>query len=190
MDDFGFGKRVKERREKLALTQKILAKMTGVSDTTIQGYEYGKMPNGRHLIKLSKALKCTSDWLLTGVEKRVVDVSGHEFEGNEPPVSEDFIYVRTAIMKNGLFVPQNDAAFIAFRKKWLFDVSADPEKTVILTMQGKWHGGYDYRRRCRYDRSCPNSDKKRVHLCDSKWRCDNAQTAGIVGRWVNTYYKR
>lgn len=59
-----FGLRVKGEREKLGLTQVQLAKKVGVSKTTIQNYESGAIPKGTYLFLLSRALKCSIDWLL------------------------------------------------------------------------------------------------------------------------------
>ena len=61
------GDRIKERRGFVGLTQEILAKEIGVSKTTIQNYEAGSIPKGKHLISLAQSLKCTTDWLLTGI---------------------------------------------------------------------------------------------------------------------------
>lgn len=59
-----FGLRVKGERKKIGLTQVQLAKKVGVSKTTIQNYESGLIPKGSYLFALSRALKCSIDWLL------------------------------------------------------------------------------------------------------------------------------
>ena len=43
-----FGKRIKERRKKLSLTQKNLSEITGIDVNTIQNYEAGDFPKGKH----------------------------------------------------------------------------------------------------------------------------------------------
>ena len=59
-----FGLSVKGERGKLGLTQVQLAEKIGVSKTTIQNYESGKIPKGTYLFLLSRTLKCSIGWLL------------------------------------------------------------------------------------------------------------------------------
>lgn len=61
-----FGSRLAERRKKLGLTQKGLASACGVSVTSVQNYENGQIPGGEVLLRLSSALNCSMEWLLTG----------------------------------------------------------------------------------------------------------------------------
>ncbi|GFK94454.1 HTH-type transcriptional regulator PrtR [Fundidesulfovibrio magnetotacticus] len=61
-----FGERVRKAREVLGLSQQEFASKVGVSVTTIQNYEGGKLPKGEHAISLAKCLGCSIDWLLTG----------------------------------------------------------------------------------------------------------------------------
>lgn len=61
-----FGERVKFRRAVVGLTQSGLARKIGAAKSTIQTYEAGALPKGENIIKLTGALKCTADWLLTG----------------------------------------------------------------------------------------------------------------------------
>jgi transcriptional regulator with XRE-family HTH domain len=58
------GKTIKKRRKELGITQVKLAKMVGVSETTIQNWEAGTWPKGDYAIALAKALDCSLDWLL------------------------------------------------------------------------------------------------------------------------------
>lgn len=47
------------------LTQDELAKLSGIASTKISNYERGVMlPSVPNLIKLSRALGCTTDWML------------------------------------------------------------------------------------------------------------------------------
>ncbi|MDX9785483.1 MAG: helix-turn-helix transcriptional regulator [Desulfobacterales bacterium] len=64
--DQNFADRLKSRREFLGLTQETLAHKADVTKATIQNYEYGKPPKGDAVVKISKALRCTTDWLLIG----------------------------------------------------------------------------------------------------------------------------
>ena len=63
-----FDARVRGRRNELNLTQSDLAILVGVSKTTIQSYESGNIPKGLNLFRLSRALKCSIDYLLIGEE--------------------------------------------------------------------------------------------------------------------------
>ena len=60
-----FGARIKSARKSLGLTQADLAKKIGVTKQAITTYETGiREPSFRNLIKLSRALNVTTDWLL------------------------------------------------------------------------------------------------------------------------------
>lgn len=60
-----FGARIKSTRKSLGLTQADLAKKIGVTKQAITTYETGiREPSFRNLIKLSRALNVTTDWLL------------------------------------------------------------------------------------------------------------------------------
>ena len=60
-----FGARIKSTRKSLGLTQADLAKKIGVTKQAITTYETGiREPSFRNLIKLSRVLNVTTDWLL------------------------------------------------------------------------------------------------------------------------------
>ena len=60
-----FGARIKSMRKSLGLTQADLAKEIGVTKQAITTYETGiREPSFRNLIKLSRTLNVTIDWLL------------------------------------------------------------------------------------------------------------------------------
>lgn len=61
--------RLQEARLKRNLSQSELARISEVPQTTISGYENGKAYTPDNLIKLAKALKVTSDYLLGLVDK-------------------------------------------------------------------------------------------------------------------------
>lgn len=61
-----FGQRTTELRKEAGLPQKQLAEHLGVSITSVQNYESGRIPNGEILVKLAAALRCTSEWLVNG----------------------------------------------------------------------------------------------------------------------------
>lgn len=61
-----FASRLRSKREEAGFTQQDLATKIGVSLTSIQNYEAGRIPRGEHLIALSRELSCSIDWILTG----------------------------------------------------------------------------------------------------------------------------
>lgn len=63
------GTRIRLRRNELNITQTQIHKETGISSGNLSGIESGKvLPSSLALIGLSKALKCSIDWILTGNE--------------------------------------------------------------------------------------------------------------------------
>ncbi len=61
------GERIKNRRKELGLTQPRIKELTGISSGTMSDIENGKtLPAALSLIKLSQALGCSIDWILTG----------------------------------------------------------------------------------------------------------------------------
>ena len=75
--------RMKELISKKGISQKQLAKISGLTESTISHYVRGeRIPRGVNLIKIAKALDTTTDYLL----------------GNEE--NEDFDYVKSLIERN------------------------------------------------------------------------------------------
>lgn len=65
--DTKIGIRIKEKREKLGYTQKGLAEIINVGRVTINQWENGtRTPHIEIMPELSKALKCTIKYLITG----------------------------------------------------------------------------------------------------------------------------
>lgn len=65
--DSSIGIRIKMRRKEIGLTQPQVKQLTGISSGTLSDIENGKsLPATPSLIKLSKALDCSIDWILTG----------------------------------------------------------------------------------------------------------------------------
>ena len=72
-----FGNRLRLLRKKRKLTQKELASLVGVKNSVISFYEVGdRTPSLEVLIKLSGALRVSTDALLGITTKEVIDVSG------------------------------------------------------------------------------------------------------------------
>ena len=71
----GIGERIKKRRKELNLTHTQIKEETGISSGNMSSIESGKtIPSASALIKLSKTLNCSIDWMVTG----------------ESPISENF----------------------------------------------------------------------------------------------------
>lgn len=61
--------RIVNRRKELNLSGAALSKLTGISTGNLSSIEHGKvLPSASALIGLSKALNCTTDWILFGSE--------------------------------------------------------------------------------------------------------------------------
>jgi transcriptional regulator with XRE-family HTH domain len=68
----GIGSRIIYKIEELKLTQRALAELSGVSKNAISNYVYGnRIPNTKELYGLSKTLRVTMEWLLTGVQSEL-----------------------------------------------------------------------------------------------------------------------
>jgi len=65
--DTSIGKRIKNRRKELNITQIQIRDATGISSGNMSGIESGKsLPSASALIELSKILNRSIDWILTG----------------------------------------------------------------------------------------------------------------------------
>lgn len=63
------GERIRLRRNELDITQTQVYKEVGISSGNLSSIESGKvLPSSLALIGLSKVLKCSIDWILTGNE--------------------------------------------------------------------------------------------------------------------------
>lgn len=61
------GRRIKERRKELKITQTQIQQETSVSSGNLSCIENGKyLPSAVALLELSKILNCSIDWILTG----------------------------------------------------------------------------------------------------------------------------
>ena len=78
--DYYVGKKLKQRRESLCLSQKDLSEILDISYQQIQKYERGenKIPAGR-LFLLSKALKVNPDYFFDGMSGLLVEESARQY---------------------------------------------------------------------------------------------------------------
>lgn len=75
----GLAKRLKEKRQALNLSRKVVSEIIGISASTLADYENEHIePSLKVLMKLATLYKCTTDYLL-GIEKdtptQTIDVS-------------------------------------------------------------------------------------------------------------------
>ncbi|MBJ7539094.1 helix-turn-helix domain-containing protein [Marinomonas sp. C1424] len=59
--------RIKQKRIEQELTQAKLAKLVGISQQALQKIEDGSTQKPRDLVEIASALKCTAEWLKSGV---------------------------------------------------------------------------------------------------------------------------
>ncbi len=106
------GKRIKIARKYKGLSQDELAKRIGVAQQNIARWEKGeRIPGAKNLIKISKALDVSIDWILTGESSFMVK------DGKKSKEKEDIIQfvLEDPEMKN-LFVFLSHIS-LNFRKK-------------------------------------------------------------------------
>lgn len=75
--DNDYGKRIRERRVELKLTQKELARVCGLSQAAISHFEnsnHSRKPTFSSLVKLSDGLRCTVDYILGKRESDIDDL--------------------------------------------------------------------------------------------------------------------
>ncbi|MBC8947310.1 helix-turn-helix domain-containing protein [Xenorhabdus indica] len=85
--------RVRNRRIELNLTQVELAALAGVKQQSIQQLESGMTKRPRFLLELSKALKCSLEWLQYGT--------------GEPDAEEMFQSPKNSIQPTNVKIPPN-----------------------------------------------------------------------------------
>lgn len=81
-----FAINVKARRKSLKLTQGQLAKLAGLSQTTISDVERGRNETSAAIVHLAKALRCTAESLMG--EENFVEMSAEEHAALMPLVAE------------------------------------------------------------------------------------------------------
>jgi transcriptional regulator with XRE-family HTH domain len=109
---------LKTRRAAFGLTQRQLAAKVGVTVTTIQNYESGRLPKGEHLISLARALACSADELLgmapsMADETRLEKVCASASKRTEPtPLMLEMEFVETALRRSGASVGEIKQALL------------------------------------------------------------------------------
>ena len=126
--DENFAQRLKSRRKALELSQKQLSEFTEISAKTIQNYEYGDNPKGPNLVRLSRALNCSIDWLLLG--------SGWGSEDSEQE-HDELIYLPKVLPRlNSADEPlEKSQKMYAFRHDWIKQ-KGNPSQMILMEVSG------------------------------------------------------
>ena len=140
-DDYpgNFSERLKARRKVLQLSQKQLAKATEISSKTIQKYEYGDTPKGPNLLRLSRALNCSVDWLLLGSGSGGESSELHNRDYSEKERVELALFPKVLARLDSYGVPleqsQNTDSMYSFRHDWIKQ-KGDPSQMILMDACG------------------------------------------------------
>jgi phage repressor protein C with HTH and peptisase S24 domain len=136
LEDFSF--RLKKRRKALGMSQKQLADAVKLSIKTIQKYEYGDTPKGPNLVRLSRTLHCSMDWLLIGTgpesspwRRGDVRVCQEETELSMIPK----VLARLNAGGGSLETSNNVKGMYSFRHDWIKQ-KGDPSKMILMDVSG------------------------------------------------------
>jgi len=123
-----FSQRLKSRRKALELSQKQLSEFTEISAKTIQNYEYGDNPKGPNLVRLSRALNCSIDWLLLG--------SGWGSEDSEQE-HDELIYIPKVLprLNSAGETLEKSQKMYAFRHDWIKQ-KGNPSQMILMEVSG------------------------------------------------------
>jgi len=142
-----YAQRLINRRKRLGLSQRDLAKMVDVSVNTIQSYESGSLPRGEHFLNLARSLQCSLDWLVglnTGglswpttvddEDHMSVRSSGPSWEAPRSWVFPPFLELENS-EGAGNNVPRPQAP-VSFERKWLSALIPDVGNARLLIAKG------------------------------------------------------
>lgn len=141
-----YAQRLINRRKRLGLSQRDLAKMVDVSVNTIQSYESGSLPRGEHFLNLARSLQCSLDWLVglnngglswpTAVDDDdhlSVRSGGATWEAPKSWVFPPFLELE--IGENEEAAPRPQAP-VSFERKWLTTLIPDVSNARLLIAKG------------------------------------------------------
>lgn len=144
------GKRIKERREELKMTQSKLAETIGIRQPTLSDLEKGVNNNTTKLLELSNALGVSPEWLMYGknpdasIEAISSDdeIIGMDAWDDDTPLQ--MYEVEIPFLKNvhlsagsGCFEMEDfDGRKLRFSKRTLKNNGVDPENAVCVTAKG------------------------------------------------------
>ncbi len=141
-----YAQRLINRRKRLGLSQRDLAKMVDVSVNTIQSYESGSLPRGEHFLNLARSLQCSLDWLVglnTGGlswpttvdddDHMAIHASGPAWEAPRSWVFPPFLELE---MPEGERSQPRPQAPVSFERKWLASIIPDVNSARLLVAKG------------------------------------------------------
>ncbi len=139
-----YAQRLINRRKRLGLSQRDLAKMVDVSVNTIQSYEQGSLPRGEHFLNLARSLQCSLDWLVglnTGGlswpttvdddDHMSVHASGPNWEAPRSWVFPPYLEIEGVESER----PRQQAP-VSFERKWLSSLIPDVNNARLLLAKG------------------------------------------------------
>jgi len=139
-----YAQRLINRRKRLGLSQRDLAKMVDVSVNTIQSYEQGSLPRGEHFLNLARSLQCSLDWLVglnTGGlswpttvdddDHMAVHASGPNWEAPRSWVFPPYLEIEGVESER----PRQQAP-VSFERKWLSALIPDVNNARLLLAKG------------------------------------------------------
>lgn len=136
-----YAQRLINRRKRLGLSQRDLAKMVDVSVNTIQSYESGSLPRGEHFLNLARSLQCSLDWLVglntgglswpTNTEDDA-PIAGSEGTVWEAPRS----WVFPPFLEMNEECPPQGQPPVSFERKWLSAIIANVHNARLLVAKG------------------------------------------------------
>lgn len=142
------GERLRSKRKEMKLTQKDVSKVAGVTAVSVTLWEKGDtFPKGENLIAISKLLKCSPEWLLSGVDKPSIE-SNAELVGlieawdNNTPLDDDeveipFLTEVQLAAGNGMLVTrENFGPKLRFAKSALIRNGTDIASAVCVKVSG------------------------------------------------------
>jgi transcriptional regulator with XRE-family HTH domain len=124
--------RIKQARLKLAITQDAMARKAGLSRSAYIHYEQGNaIPGGLELLKLSRALGKSPNYLLSGSDLFFTDSKKHE--------ASAVINPHTAVLRLAMTLPMLDAELVqALANTTMALVCAKLTKPQLKIMEKVW----------------------------------------------------
>jgi phage repressor protein C with HTH and peptisase S24 domain len=142
-----FAERIRGRRKELGLTQGELAKLAGLKQSTIAGFESGKSKSSNSVATIAAALQCNALWLEAGkgpmTGAPTVSLRPIKAWDNEDELDPDvYVFIPSLDIKlsagNGNVVWEIDekGQQQAFRRKWAERVGINPACAATIVADG------------------------------------------------------
>lgn len=142
------GDRLRKRRKELKLTQKQVAKASGISPSSVTQWEAGDTaPKGENLYSVCKILQCSPDWLLYGKERPTPEsnaewIGGFDLWDSKTPLGPDeveipfFTEVQLAAGNGAAEAIENIGPKLRFAKSALIRNGTDSANAVCVKVSG------------------------------------------------------